>query len=171
MNDRRSFLATAALAGLPLAAGRVAAGTGDAPDYYQRFLDVIRAWKVHDIDRVLAGLTDDIVWYAFVGAPPFVGKPAMRKRLEELASTRFKEDWRIFDHAVNGSRLFVEGVDAFTDGEGRYIAVPYAGVIEFRGELVSAWRDYFDLGTMQKMKAGEPVPAAIEPLVSRKGEP
>lgn len=171
MNDRRSFLATAALAGLPLATGCVAAGTRAAPDYYQRFLDVIRAWKVHDIDGVLAGLTEDIVWYAFVGAPPVIGKPAMRKRLEELAVGRSKEDWRIFHHAVNGSRLFVEGVDAYTDGAGRYIAVPYAGVVEFRGDLVSGWRDYFDLGTMQQMKAGGPVPAAIEPLVSREGEP
>lgn len=171
MKDRRTFLTTAALAALPLAAGRATAAAREATGHYQRFLDVIRAWKVHDIDGVLAGLTDDVVWYAFVGAPPFVGKTAMRKRLEELAVGRFKEDWRIFHHAVNGSRLFVEGVDAFTDGEGRYIAVPYAGVIEFRGDLVSGWRDYFDLGTMQKMKAGEPVPAAIEPLVSRKGEP
>jgi limonene-1,2-epoxide hydrolase len=168
--DRRSFLGAGGAAALVLAAPRAVA-TARGPDYYRLFLDVIRGWKRHDVEAVLARMADDIVWYAYVGAAPISGKPDVRKFLESLAPKRKAENWRIFHHAVNGTRLFVEGVDDFTDDKEHRIAVPYAGVIEFRGRLITGWRDYFDVGTLNKMKAGEPVPAVIEPLVSRTGEP
>lgn len=174
MTDRRTLLAGAGLAGLaalPLAARAGAAGTAAGPDYYRLFIDVIRAWKSHDIEAVLAHMAEDVEWYSFVGAPPTIGRDKVRAQLGQLAAKRSAEEWRIFHHAVNGTRLFVEGVDAYTDDAGHRIAVPYAGVIEYRDRLITSWRDYFDLGTMNRMKAGEPVPAAIEPLVSRDGEP
>jgi limonene-1,2-epoxide hydrolase len=168
--DRRSLLGAGGAALLALAApGAMAVARG--PDYYRLFLDLVRAWKRHDVDAVLARMADDIVWYAYVGAAPIAGKPEVRKLLESLAPKRKAENWRIFFHAVSGTRLFVEGVDDFTDDQGHRIAVPYAGVIEFRDRLITGWRDYFDIGTLNKMKAGEPVPEVIEPLVSRAGEP
>lgn len=171
--DRRSFVTAAA--GAAVVAGAVVAPAADAKqkkfDGYGAFLDVIRAWKKHDIDAVLGMMADDIVWYTAVGAAPATGKPAVRKVLEGLAPKRTGERWKIFFHATNGDRLFVEGVDDFDDEKGHRIAVPYAGVIEFRDGKITGWRDYFDIGTLGKMKAGEPVPAVIEPLISRPGEP
>jgi limonene-1,2-epoxide hydrolase len=172
--DRRSFVQVgvglpAALAGVVAGAGVASAATGFDP--YQAFLGLIRAWQKHDIEAVLAKLADDIVWYPAVGSPPVQGRDGVRKVLEQFAPKRKEENWKIFHHAVNGDRLFVEGVDDFIDDQGRRVAVPYAGVIEYRDGLVIGWRDYFDISTLNRMKAGEPIPDAIQPLISRPGEP
>lgn len=174
--DRRTFVSAAA----GVAAAGAIAGAAVAPaasakqksfDPYRAFLDLIRAWKKHDIDAVLGMVSDDIVWYTAVGAAPTKGKAEMRKVLETLAPKRTAENWKIFHHAVSGDRLFVEGVDDFDDEKGRRIPIPYAGVIEYRDGKITGWRDYFDIGTLTKLKAGEPIPAVIEPLISRPGEP
>ncbi|MGQ0836898.1 MAG: limonene-1,2-epoxide hydrolase family protein [Gammaproteobacteria bacterium] len=173
--DRRSFVQGAV--GAPLALGAAAppataAGPAAPPfDPYAAFLDVIRAWKRRDLEGVLAKLADDIVWYSRVGAPPIVGRAAVRKALEGIGSKRTQENWRIFHHAVNGERLFAEGVDDYIDDKGRRVAVPYAGVTEFRDGLIVGWRDYFDIATLERQKAGGPIPDAIVPLVDRRGEP
>ena len=167
--DRRSFVQGAA--SIPLTLGAAASAEPSQFDPYANFLDLIRAWQRHDIDAVLAKLADDIVWYARVGAPPVIGKAIVREAMLKLAPTRKVENWRIHYHAVNGDRLFVEGVDDYTGHDGRRVAVPYAGVIEHRDRLIAGWRDYFDIGTLDRMKAGEPIPEAIAPLVARKGEP
>jgi limonene-1,2-epoxide hydrolase len=170
---RRSFLGVVgALSGASITAP-ARAGTAKAAsrDYFALFLDVIRAWKKHDVDGVLAHMADEIVWYAYVGQPPVRGKADVRALLQKLAPTRHAENWRIFHHAVNGTRLFVEGVDDFTTEQDHRVAVPYMGIVEFRDGLITGWRDYFDAGILARMKSGEPVPEAIEPLVSRKGKP
>jgi limonene-1,2-epoxide hydrolase len=168
--DRRSFVQGAA--GIPLALGAAAASAAALQfDPYADFLDLIRAWQRHDVDAVLAKLADDIVWYARVGAPPVVGKARVREALLALAPKRKVENWRIHNHAVSGDRLFVEGVDDYTGHDGRRVAVPYAGVVEYRDRLIAGWRDYFDIGTLERMKAGEPIPEAIAPLIAREGEP
>ncbi len=157
------------------AAANAATTPGAAPgtrhDYFDIYLDVIRAWKKHDADAVLAYMADDIVWYVFVSQPPVRGKAGAAAVLAKLAPARHAENWRVFHHAVQGHRLFVEGVDDFTDANDHRIAVPYAGVVEFRDGLITGWRDYFDMVVVDKMKSGGPVPEAIEPLVSRKGLP
>lgn len=169
--DRRSFVQ--GIAGTPLALGTAAAAAQSATplDPYAAFLGVIRAWKRRDIEAVLAALAEDIVWYPRVGGAPMRGKTAVRAALEGLASKRQADHWRIHHHAVNGERLFVEGVDDYLDQQGRRIAVPYAGIVEYRAGLIAGWRDYFDIGTLERIKAGEPIPQAIEALVSRGGEP
>lgn len=174
--ERRGFLGAIGAASLATGAvGVTAAVAAEGPvtrhDYYGIYLDVIRAWKTHDAEAVLARMADDIVWYVFVSQPPVKGKADARAMLAKLAPERHAENWRVFHHAVSGSRLFVEGVDDFTDAKDHRIAVPYAGIVEFRDGLITGWRDYFDAGTLDKMKAGGPVPDAIEPLVSRKGQP
>lgn len=168
---RRSFVEGVVGGSLALAQVGIAAGAGRTADPYALYLDVIRAWKRRDLEGVLARIDDDIVWYSRVGAPPIVGKADVRKALESIGSKRKEENWRVFFHAVNGNRLFVEGVDDYLDAQGRRVAVPYAGVTEFRDGRIVGWRDYFDIATLERQKAGEPIPEAIQSLVDRKGEP
>ncbi len=167
---RRAFVGAACGAAL---CGSTPAADGGASkhDYFSLYLDVIRAWKKHDAAAVLAHMAEDIEWYVFVSQPPVRGKAAARELLAKLSSTRHAENWRVFHHAVHGSRLFVEGVDDFTDAKDHRIAVPYAGVVEFQAELITGWRDYFDSGILDKMRAGGDVPEAIEPLIQRAGQP
>jgi ketosteroid isomerase-like protein len=131
-------------------------------------LSLIRAWRSKDIDGVLALMHDEIVWhYAAVIAPPLRGKAKARKLLESMALQVRDVTWRIFDHAEAGDRLFVEGVDEYVSAEGRLISAPYAGVVEFRNGLVIGLREYFDIGAVNALKAGEPLPEHVRALIAR----
>jgi len=134
----------------------------------QHLLGLISAWKAKDIDGVLAFMHDDIVWhYAAVIAPPVKGKVKARKLLEGLSSQVRDVTWRIFDYAEKGERLFVEGVDEYVSAAGRLVSAPYAGVVVFRDEKIIELREYFDLGAMNALKAGEEMKEHVRQLIAR----
>lgn len=131
-------------------------------------LDLIDRWKAKDVDGVLALMDDDIVWhYAAAIAPPVRGKAKARKLLESLAPQISEVRWRIFDHAERDGRLFVEGVDEYVSAEGRLVSAPYAGVVEFRDGRISGLREYFDLGLVNALKAGEEMKEHVRALIAR----
>jgi len=135
---------------------------------YPVLLAVLAAWKTQDIEAVLSHVTDDIVWQNTGGfGPPIVGKPAMRAALQTMAPIIADSRWRIFDYAESSDRLFMEGVDEFITKDGVRIAIPYAGVLEFRGQLISQWREYFDGRLSPLMKSGAGVPASVEEMIGR----
>lgn len=164
--DRRQFIQGSVA--VPLVAASTAAATAVAePDYFAIARAVITSWRGKDLEGMLAHIDDDIVWYSHVGSPPIVGKAAMREFAGKLTTGMNDIRWRIFDTARNGNRLFLEGVDDFVTPEGRRVMLPYAGVLTFKGERISEWRDYFDRGVFDKLKAGEPLPAHLEVLANR----
>ncbi len=131
-------------------------------------LGLINAWKAKDIDGVLAFMHDDIVWhYAAVIAPPLKGKAKARKLLEGMSLQVGDVTWRIFDYAEKGERLFVEGVDEYVSAEGRLVSAPYAGVVEFRDGKIIGLREYFDMGAVTAMKAGEGMKEHVRVLIAR----
>jgi limonene-1,2-epoxide hydrolase len=129
---------------------------------------VIDAWTARDVDAVLVHMADDIVWhYAAAIAPPLKGKASARKLLEKMATETSRLHWRIVDYAERGDRLFIEGAEDYLDKGGATVVTPYAGVLEFRGDQICAWRDYLDLGAMEAQKAGKGTPAWISDLAGR----
>ncbi len=129
---------------------------------------LIAAWSKGDVDGALAHMHEDIVWhYAASVAPPLKGKVKARKFLENFKSQISEVRWRIFDYAENGDRLFVEGVDEYLSKDGGLVAAPYAGVIEFSGDLIIGWRDYVDLGVVAAQKAGAALSPQVETLINR----
>ena len=134
----------------------------------QVLLGLINAWKAKDIDGALAFMHDDIVWhYAAVIAPPLKGKVKARKLLEGMSLQVGDVTWRIFDYAEKGERLFVEGVDEYVSAEGRLVSAPYAGVVEFRDGKIIGLREYFDIGAVTAMKAGEGMKEHVRVLIAR----
>ncbi len=134
----------------------------------QQFQEVIDGWKRKDVDFVLSRMTDDVVWhFAAAIAPPAKGKAAARAFVDQFGANIGEVRWRIFHHAEVGDRLFVEGVDEYTTKDGIAIAAPYAGVIEFRGDLISGWRDYVDRGVIEAQKAGGGWSDQVKELVGR----
>ncbi len=132
------------------------------------FQAIINAWKAKDIDAVLARMHDDIVWHFAVAAePPIRGKAQARKFLTRFGAGIAEVKWRLFDHAERGDRLFVEGVDEYVTTDGRTIAAAYAGVIDFKGDLVIGWRDYVDVGVMAAQIAGGPISDQVRSLIAR----
>jgi len=112
---------------------------------YDTLLQLIEAWQAKDIDRVLSFMHEDIVWHYAAGAmPPVRGKAKAAKLLTRFQAEMHDIRWRLFDHAESADRLFIEGVDEYRSAEGRRIAAPYAGVMEFRDGKIIAWRDYVD---------------------------
>lgn len=131
-------------------------------------LDMIERWKAKDIDGVLALMDDDVVWYyAAAIAPPVRGKAKARKLMEALAPQIAEVRWRIFDYAEREGRLFVEGVDECVSAEGRLVSAPYAGVVDFRNGRISGLREYFDIGVVNALKAGEPMTEHVRALIAR----
>ncbi len=129
---------------------------------------IIAAWKRKDIDAVLAHMDEEIVWhFAAAAEPPVRGKAQARKFLTRFGGGIAEIRWRIFYHAEVGDRLFVEGVDEFTTTGGLVVAAPYAGVLDFRGDLVVGWRDYVDVGVMAAQQAGKPISDQVKALMDR----
>jgi limonene-1,2-epoxide hydrolase len=129
---------------------------------------VIAAWTAGDIDGALSHMSEDIVWhYAAAVAPPARGKAKARKFLENFKAQLAEVRWRLFDSAESGSRLFVEGVDEYVAKDGAVVRAPYAGVLEFDGDLIVGWRDYVDVGVMEAQKAGTPASAWVMSLIER----
>jgi len=126
---------------------------------------VIDAWcERQDIDAVLEHMTDDVVWhFSAVSVPPKTGKDGAREFLTAFKARVRNPAWRIFNLAETDDALFVEGADAFDDADGRHVVVPYMGILEFRGDRICAWRDYFDRGSAD---AGS-LPDHARPLVRR----
>lgn len=129
---------------------------------------IIGAWHKQDIEGVLAQVTDDIVWRNTSGfAPAIRGKAAMRTALQAMAPVIQTNKWRIFDYAESQDRLFMEGVDEFWLKTGEHVAIPYAGVLEFRGLLVHEWREYYDGRISAAMKAGAPMTDEVKAMINR----
>ena len=137
-------------------------------DKYGILRQVIDAWTARDIDGVLAHLADDIVWhYAAAIAPPLKGKASARKLLVKMADEASDLHWRIFDYAERGERLFIEGAEDYLASNGARVATAYAGVLEFRGDLIVAWRDYLDIGVVEAQKGGQATPNWITAMIDR----
>jgi limonene-1,2-epoxide hydrolase len=126
---------------------------------------IIAAWKAGDINAVLEHLCEDVVYHYHVGSRPLRGRDAVRRFLERFGSGQTDIRWRILHWAQSGERLFVEGVDDYVAADGQRIALPYAGVFEFRDGRVAGWRDYIDSVVVAAARAGEPNPAWVDEIV------
>ena len=130
--------------------------------------NLITCWQAKDVEGVLAFMDEDIVWHYAAGAmPPIRGKAMARKLLHRFQADMHGIEWRIFAHAEDGNRLFIEGVDEYRTTEGLRIAAPYAGVLEFKDGLITGWRDYVDIGVIAQQKAGEPLSAQVLGLIAQ----
>jgi limonene-1,2-epoxide hydrolase len=167
--DRRTLITAAAATGA-LAAAPALAKEPAMPRLYPVLEAIIAAWKKQDVEGVLACVTDDIVWRNSSGyAPAIKGKAAMRTALRNMKAMiqPGSNKWRIFDYAESADRLFMEGVDEFNLTTGQHVAIPYAGSLQFRGQLVSEWREYFDGRISADMKAGKPISDEVKEMLDR----
>ena len=172
---RRQFIQASSLAALAAPTAALAASTRRSRPgmaSLEAVTALISDWKRKDIDAVMARITDDVVWYSHVGSPAIRGKVAMRAFLVAMAADISDIRWRIQRHAINGNQIFVEGVDDFVMiKDQRRVAIPYLGTMVFRDGLISEWRDYFDSGLFDRLKAGEAAPPDVAALADRPGVP
>jgi ketosteroid isomerase-like protein len=136
------------------------------------YLDIIEQWKNGSVEGIVGHFTEDIVWHTAAGIdPPSIGKEAIRSWLTQYAaqsSDQLKNSrWRVLSYSESETQLFVEGVEDNEMANGIRVAIPYAGVYDFRDNLICGGRDYFDRGLSVRLKEGEAVPDFVEQLNAR----
>ncbi len=106
---------------------------------------LIACWERRDVDAVLDCLAEDVEYYWHIGSRPVLGKKTMRKFLTNYSGNYDQKRWDIFNHAENGDLLLIEGHEELWDNEHqRTIQQPFMQAFEFRGGLISHWRDYYE---------------------------
>ena len=114
--------------------------------------DVVRlfceAWSRMDIDELLSFFTDDAVYHN-IPMKPAKGKVAIRRVIGGFLKMARSFEFKIIHSAANDNIVFNERIDSIQLNAKR-IELPVAGIFEFEGGKICAWRDYFDLGTWER---------------------
>jgi limonene-1,2-epoxide hydrolase len=112
----------------------------------------IAAWEARDVEAILDLMTPD-ARYLNVGMPEAVGRDAIGAFITPFVAAASAIRWTVrhIGETADGAVL-TERIDVFVIG-GREVTVPVMGVFEFDGELIRAWRDYFDLADFQRQMA------------------
>jgi limonene-1,2-epoxide hydrolase len=117
-----------------------------------RVRDFIAAWEAKDLEGILARMTPDAV-YLNVGLAEARGHEAIRATVAPFLGVASAVRWTISHIAETADGVVLtERVDEFDIGD-KTLAVPVMGAFAFQGELISDWRDYFDLPGFQAQMA------------------
>jgi limonene-1,2-epoxide hydrolase len=122
---------------------------GIMTENYKKHLD---AFTRGDIDEAFSYIHDDIVWYPNRSMRPVHGKKAMREFIDKWSREMSGMDYKQTLIIEHGNFLFVEGTEKYVRG-GKPVETFYAGVVEWKDGKAIAWRDYFDLKTLEKQLA------------------
>ena len=132
------------------------------------YLSIIETWKAKDVEAVLEHLTDDVIWhYAAAIEPPLRSKTEARAWLTKFSGAVSNSKWRVTNYSETETQLFVEGIEEHITPDGIRMVLPYMGVLSFRDSKISEWRDYFDRGLTNRLRAGAEVPDFVEELASK----
>ena len=113
----------------------------------------IAAWERRDTDHIAAAFAPDGVYHS-MPLTPIVGREAIRAW---VASFEGKPPGRLeVLHQVASPRVVLqERLDRITLN-GQPVVLPIAGVFELADGLITAWREYFDLGPVRAAYEAKP---------------
>ena len=115
---------------------------------------LVRACEVRDLDRVCSLVTDDIE-YDNVPMGKVYGPEGVRKVLSAGVTQEATDiEWRVLEQIEQGDIVMNERVDCFLVN-GSWIEIPIAALFKVRDGKICLWRDYFDLDTYRKQRAGQ----------------
>lgn len=117
-----------------------------------RVLDFIAAWEARDMDRILSLMTED-AFYHNIPMEPVTGREAIRGLLTAFLGGATAVRWTVHHIAeTDDGVVLTERTDVFEMGP-KTLSLRVMGTFEFKGDLICAWRDYFDLGQFQSQMA------------------
>jgi limonene-1,2-epoxide hydrolase len=115
---------------------------------------LVRACEARDLDRVCSLVTDDIE-YDNVPMGKVYGPEGVRKVLSAGVTQEATDiEWRVLEQIEQGDIVMNERVDCFLVN-GSWIEIPIAALFKVRDGKICLWRDYFDLDTYRKQRAGQ----------------
>lgn len=110
---------------------------------------LIGAFNRRDRDAV-AGLLAADVSVIGIPLPEAKGRDAAMALLDPFLAAD-EIHWRVLAIAANGQTVFTERLDRFRFDGRDWGSVRAAGVFEVNAEgRIAAWRDYFDMGELQR---------------------
>jgi limonene-1,2-epoxide hydrolase len=114
--------------------------------------EFIGAWEARDVEAILSRMTQGAA-YLNVGLSEAKGREAIRATVTPFLTTASEVRWTITHIAeTQDGVVLTERIDVFVIGQ-KTLSVPVMGAFEFEGDLISAWRDYFDLPGFQAQMA------------------
>lgn len=121
--------------------------------------DVVRsfiaAWNANDLEQIVAHLHPDVIYHN-IPVAPIHGRAAVHAYLSSKGGFAWV-NWKLLAIAESGSTVLTERIDDFGIGVAS-ISLPVMGAFEIDGELIRAWRDYFDLDSYRRQ-----LPATMPP--------
>ena len=113
--------------------------------------DLIRACEAHDLDAVVALVTEDIEYDNVPIGKVFGPDGVLGVLSAGVSQAASQVEWVVHRQVAAGNTVMNERTDRFLVDE-RWIEIPIAAVFEIRGDKVSLWRDYFDLDTYRSQR-------------------
>lgn len=121
--------------------------------------DVVRsfiaAWNANDIQSVVNHLHPEVIYHN-IPVASICGRAAVHSYLTSKGGFDWV-NWQLLAIAESGNKVLTERIDDFGIG-GASISLPVMGTFEIEGELIRAWRDYFDLDSYRRQ-----LPATMPP--------
>jgi limonene-1,2-epoxide hydrolase len=115
-------------------------------------IDVVNAFMAAmeklDYDTALSFVSDDCE-YVNVPLATVYGPEGIRGILEPFFAPTLKNEWVVKTTAVSGPVVFMERLDRHQLANG-WAELPVTGVFEVHDGRITAWRDYFDLATIER---------------------
>ena len=103
---------------------------------------MIDAWNDMDWDRAAAMLTEDAVLHSMM-IEPIEGRDAIHNRISKLGDLAESIDLQLRNIGVVNDVLYMERLDTFVCN-GKHGATPVCGALEFEGDKIKVWREYYD---------------------------
>jgi limonene-1,2-epoxide hydrolase len=127
-------------------------------DNATRVSAMLASWKNRDVSTILGFFTDDAVYTNVPIDPPNVGKAQIGEFLNWFFGAVGDLEFTILrqNEGPDGT-VMNERIDRL-DFAGTVVDLPIMGVFEFRGELICAWRDYFDMALLNGLGTEVSVP-------------
>ena len=119
-------------------------------DIITRFLSLVNRGL---IDEAMDLLADD-VFYHNIPLEPIVGRENVRAFTHAFGmGTRLRPEWELLAIASIGDTVLTERIDRFVTEDNHRLAIPLMGSFRVRDDLISEWRDYFDLQDLERQLA------------------
>jgi ketosteroid isomerase-like protein len=109
--------------------------------------DLFAAIDANDATAFVGFLTDDAV-FRFGSAPAVVGRDTIRAAVDGFFATIAGCSHSVTKTLGSGSTLVCEGEVTYQRHDGTEIALPFADVLEYEGELISQYKIYMDIAPL-----------------------
>lgn len=101
-----------------------------------------------DYDAALTLVSDDVE-YVNMPMGAVTGPSGIRSVLEPFFAPTLHNEWIIRNMVADGPVVFVERLDRHQLPKG-WAELPVNGVFEVHDGRITAWRDYFDMATIER---------------------